>query len=71
MLFRSDAHDLDIPGHGYTFGVVKAAQASGDLEVLDERGRRTLRVHLKDVDSGLPELARAVRRALGQNDGVQ
>ncbi len=66
-----DVHDLDIPGHGYTFGVVKAAQASGDLEVLDERGRRTLRVHLKDVDSGLPELARAVRQALGQNDGVQ
>ncbi len=59
-----DAHDLDIPGHGYTFGVVKAAQARGDLEVLDERERRTLRVHLKDVDSGLPDLARAVQQAL-------
>ncbi len=59
-----DAHDLDIPGHGYTFGVVKAAQAQGDLEVLNERGRRTLRVHLKNVDAGLPDLVRAVRQAL-------
>ena len=59
-----DAHDLNVPGHGYSFGVVKAAQARGDLEALDERGRRTLRVHLKDVDSGLPELARAVHQAL-------
>ncbi len=59
-----DAHDLQVPGHGYTFGVVKAAQARGDLEVLNERGRRTLRVHLKDVDKGLPELARAVEQAL-------
>jgi transaldolase/glucose-6-phosphate isomerase len=65
-----DAHDLDIPGHSYSFGVVKAAQARGDLEVLDERGRRTLRVHLKDVDKGLPELARAVQHALGENGGL-
>jgi len=65
-----DAHDLDIPGHSYTFGVVKAAQARGDLEVLDERGRRTLRVHLKDVDKGLPELARAVQQALSANGGA-
>jgi transaldolase/glucose-6-phosphate isomerase len=36
----------------------------GDLEVLVERGRRALRVHLKDVDTGLPELARAINEAL-------
>jgi transaldolase/glucose-6-phosphate isomerase len=59
-----DPHDIDVPSHHYTFGVVKAAQARGDLDVLVERGRRTLRVHLKDVDSGLPELARAVTQAL-------
>jgi transaldolase/glucose-6-phosphate isomerase len=59
-----DAQDVDVPGHGYSFGVVKAAQARGDLEVLDERGRRTIRVHLKDVDSGLSELTRAVQQAL-------
>ena len=52
---------IDVPGHSYSFGVVKAAQARGDLEVLVERGRRALRVHLKDVDAGLTELARAMR----------
>jgi len=29
-----------------------------------ERGRRSLRVHLKDVDTGLAELGRAVEAAL-------
>ncbi len=57
-------NDIDVPGHHYSFGVVKAAQARGDLEVLNERGRRTLRVHLKDVDQGLPELSKAITEAL-------
>jgi transaldolase/glucose-6-phosphate isomerase len=59
-----DPADLDVPGHSYSFGVVKAAQAAGDLEVLVERGRRALRVHLQDVDAGLAELARAIDVAL-------
>lgn len=60
-----DAGDLPIPGHGYTFGVVKAAQARGDLEVLGERGRRVLRVHLgEDVMRGLRILHTLVRQAL-------
>ena len=41
-----DAVDLPVPGHGYSFSVVKAAQAHGDFQVLSERGRRALRVHL-------------------------
>ena len=48
-----DSDDLPVPGEGYTFGVVKAAQASGDLAVLAERGRRILRVHLSDPLQGL------------------
>ncbi|MGC2462785.1 MAG: bifunctional transaldolase/phosoglucose isomerase [Steroidobacteraceae bacterium] len=59
-----DPADIDVPGHSYSFGVVKAAQARGDLEVLVERGRRALRVHLEDVDAGLAELARAMDTAL-------
>ena len=59
-----DPADIDVPGHSYSFGVVKAAQARGDLEVLEERGRRALRVHLKDVDAGLAELGRALGAAL-------
>jgi transaldolase/glucose-6-phosphate isomerase len=59
-----DPSDIDVPGHSYSFGVVKAAQARGDLDVLVERGRRALRVHVKDVDAGLVELARAIDEAL-------
>ena len=59
-----DPADIGVPGHSYSFGVVKAAQASGDLDVLVERGRRALRVHLKDVDAGLAELDRAIDTAL-------
>jgi transaldolase / glucose-6-phosphate isomerase len=59
-----DPADIDVPGHSYSFGVVKAAQAQGDLEVLVERGRRAMRVHLRDVDAGLAELSRAMDAAL-------
>jgi transaldolase/glucose-6-phosphate isomerase len=60
-----DPQDIPVPGQKYTFGVVKAAQAQGDLEVLRERGRRTLRVHLgRDVGAGLAQLAAAAERAL-------
>jgi hypothetical protein len=60
-----DARDVPVHDHGYSFGVVKAAEASGDLHVLDERGRRTLRVHLEsDVRASLATLRRAIERAL-------
>jgi transaldolase/glucose-6-phosphate isomerase len=56
-----DAVDLPVPGQSYTFGVVKAAQARGDFQVLAERGRRALRVHLgADVDAGIATLRAAV-----------
>lgn len=61
-----DAQDLQVPGQKYTFGVVKAAQARGDFQVLAERGRRALRVHVgKDVAAGLATIEQAVREALG------
>ena len=61
-----DASDLAVPGQKYTFGVVKAAQARGDFQVLADRKRRALRVHLgEDVDAGLTALAKAVTEALG------
>ncbi|MGH7303374.1 MAG: bifunctional transaldolase/phosoglucose isomerase [Candidatus Rokuibacteriota bacterium] len=56
-----DADDLPVPGRRYSFGVVKSAQALGDLHVLRERGRRALRVHLgHDVKAGLALLRRAI-----------
>ena len=65
QLTCDDQFDIDVPGHSYSFGVVKAAQARGDLDVLAERGRRVLRVHMTHVDAGLPALARAIDAALG------
>jgi transaldolase/glucose-6-phosphate isomerase len=60
-----DAADLPVPGRTYTFGVVKAAQARGDFQVLSARGRRALRVHLgRDVPAGLDTLRAAVASAL-------
>ena len=54
-----------MPGQTYTFGVVKAAQARGDFQVLAGRGRRALRVHLgKDVLAGLEALQATVQQAL-------
>jgi transaldolase/glucose-6-phosphate isomerase len=60
-----DAADLPVPGQKYTFGVVKSAQARGDFQVLADRNRRALRVHLgADVNQGLDTLHQAVLDAL-------
>jgi transaldolase/glucose-6-phosphate isomerase len=60
-----DAVDVPVPGQRYTFGVVKAAQARGDFQVLVARNRRALRVHLgPDVAAGLRTLDRAFTAAL-------
>ncbi len=60
-----DAQDLPVPGQKYTFGVVKAAQARGDFQVLADRKRRALRVHLgRDVKAGLVKLTELVQQVL-------
>ena len=59
-----DVRDLPVPGARYTFGVVKAAQARGDFQVLVDRHRRALRVHLgTDVRAGLESLDQIVAGA--------
>jgi len=60
-----DANDIPIPGQKFTFGTVKAAQARGDFDVLAERQRRALRVHLPaDLRTGLATLGAAIKEAL-------
>jgi transaldolase/glucose-6-phosphate isomerase len=60
-----DSVELPVPGQKYTFGVVKAAQARGDLQVLTERGRRALRVHLgSNLKAGLKTLQAIVQTAV-------
>jgi transaldolase/glucose-6-phosphate isomerase len=65
QITADDAKDLAVPGQKASFGVIKAAQARGDFDVLTERGRRALRVHLKgDLASGLKMLDAAITEAL-------
>ena len=60
------SEELPVPGRRYGFGVIEAAQAQGDLEVLVERGRRVVRLDLgRNVEEGLKFLADAVERTLG------
>ncbi|HEY3973231.1 MAG TPA: bifunctional transaldolase/phosoglucose isomerase [Candidatus Sulfotelmatobacter sp.] len=60
-----DSVELPVPGQKYTFGVVKAAQARGDFQVLADRGRRAMRVHLgSNLKAGLAALQAAVAKAL-------
>lgn len=57
--------DIEIPGVSYTFGLVIDAQAQADFDVLVERDRRVLRVHLgKDLAGGLQQLLDSMERAL-------
>lgn len=46
QITSDDDFDLPVSGQKYSFGVVKAAQARGDFQVLVDRGRRALRVHI-------------------------
>jgi len=53
--------DIPVPGEELTFGQVQLAQAWGDYEVLVERGRRVLAVHLDgDIETGLHRLVEVV-----------
>ena len=52
--------DLAIPGREFTFGDFITAQAGGDAQVLADRARPVLRLHLADHDAGLVQLTRAL-----------
>ncbi len=59
-----DPQDIAIPGEPYSFGVLKAAQAAGDLEALVSKERRSLRLHLHgDLKTGLNVLIEAADMA--------
>ena len=66
LQITADHHDvLAVPGESYDFATVLAAQARGDFDVLAERGRRAVRVHLgSDVAAGLKQLSDMVGAAL-------
>jgi hypothetical protein len=57
--------DINVPGKPYSFGVLKKAQAQGDLEALHKHGRRAFRIHLgRDQGTGLVQFREAIETAM-------
>ena len=57
--------DLQIPGMNVGFRTLIAAQALGDLQSLDKRNRRGVRIHIKgDLERGLSALSQTIDEAL-------
>jgi transaldolase/glucose-6-phosphate isomerase len=54
VLTAEDRTRSEVPEAGYTFSVLKRAQALGDVQTLEAHGRRVVRLHLKQ---GEPEAA--------------
>ena len=64
QLVAEDHVDVPIPGAPYTFGVLKAAQALGDLQALEDHERRVVRINLgPSIADGLGELRQAIDAA--------
>ncbi len=61
QITATNAVDISIPDAPYSFGVLEAAQAAGDLEALQAKGRRALRLHIDGgVIDGLQKLLDAI-----------
>ena len=60
QLTADPSKDLPIPGWEESFGTLIAAQALGDLTSLQRRGRRAMRLHFAELESGLARLEEMV-----------
>ena len=60
QITSSEQTDVEIPDRPFSFGTLIAAQAAGDANVLAERGRPVLRLHLTDPSAGVRQLLEAV-----------
>ena len=62
---RDEKDEVPIPGEGYGFAVLKAAQALGDLEALRRANRRVARLHLRGrTPTAIEKVTGMVKRAL-------
>lgn len=65
QLIDDPSEELPVPETDYSFAQLIRAQAKGDLQALQQRGRRVLEVNLgKDAKAGLARLVEAVSAAL-------
>jgi transaldolase/glucose-6-phosphate isomerase len=72
QLTTDDDEDAPVPDKPYTFGVLKRAQALGDLEALRKHGRRVVRIHLGPNSShGLAALQETISTVLEHTPEVK
>jgi transaldolase/glucose-6-phosphate isomerase len=65
QITTDDRVDVPIPGEDFSFNVLKRAQALGDFQALQGRGRPALRVHVSgDLVAGLLTLQQLVEDAV-------
>jgi hypothetical protein len=64
VITADDGTQTEIPEAGYTFAVLKRAQALGDVETLEAHGRRTVRIHLQDANTASRAIERLFADAL-------
>ena len=50
VITADPVEDFEIPTQGMSFGTLERAQAMGDYEALQSRGRRVLRLHLSSPE---------------------
>jgi transaldolase/glucose-6-phosphate isomerase len=61
QISADDEIDLPVPGQKFIFGIVKSAQARGDFQVLLDRERRALRLHITgQLSAGLRKIAESI-----------
>jgi glucose-6-phosphate isomerase len=63
VITADDPTASDIPEAGYTFAVLKRAQALGDVQTLEAHDRRTVRIHVKDAGAAAGTLERLFAEA--------
>jgi RpiB/LacA/LacB family sugar-phosphate isomerase len=65
QLTGEDKEDIVIPGAGYGFATLKAAQALAELQTLRDAGRRIVRMHLAGKQlQALEQLVQLVQRSI-------
>jgi hypothetical protein len=64
VITADDDTSTEIPDAGYTFSVLKRAQALGDVETLEAHDRRTVRIHIKQAGSAAQTVERLFAEAL-------
>jgi glucose-6-phosphate isomerase len=65
VITSDDSTSTEIPEAGYSFSVLKRAQALGDIEALQAHGRRVVRIHVAASADAPEAIRRVFERALG------